>query len=224
MSSIAENLQRIQKTLPANVALIAVSKTKPVVAIAEAYQAGQQSFGENRATELAEKQSQLPADIRWHFIGHLQANKVKQIAPFVHLIHSVDSERLLMEINRQGEKNNRVIDCLLQFYIAKEETKTGFSMEEAKNMLQGENFQQLKNIRLCGVMGMATFTDNQSQIRQEFQNLKQYFDALKNKYFANQPAFKEISMGMTDDYLIAVEEGSTMVRIGSAIFGERTKN
>jgi len=227
MSSIAENIQQIRETLPANTALIAVSKTKPIEAIDEAYRAGHRDFGENRTLEMAAKQPQLLSDIHWHFIGHLQTNKVKQIAPFVHLIHSVDGERLLVEINEQGKKNNRIIDCLLQFYIAQEETKTGFSMEEAENMLQGERFLQLKNIRLCGVMGMATFTDNQAQVRQEFQNLKQHFDALKEKYFSHQPTFKEISMGMTDDYLIAIEEGSTMVRIGSAIFGERitsTKN
>jgi pyridoxal phosphate enzyme (YggS family) len=221
MSFIAENIQRIRETLPANAALIAVSKTKPVEAIAEAYQAGQQAFGENRATEMAAKYPQLPTDIQWHFIGHLQTNKVKYIAHFVHLVHSVDSERLLEEINRQGQKNNRVIDCLLQFYIAKEETKTGFTIEEAENMFQGTMFKQFENIRLCGVMGMATFTDNATQIQREFQMLRHYFDLLKEKYFAHQPHFKEISMGMTDDYLLAIAEGSTMVRIGSAIFGKR---
>ena len=221
MSSIAENIQQIQETLPTNVALIAVSKTKPVEQIAEAYRVRQYAFGENRVTEMAAKYPQLPADIQWHFIGHLQTNKVKLIASFVHLVHSVDSERLLEEINRQGRKNNRVIDCLLQFYIAQEETKSGFTMEEAEDMLQKTGFKQLKNIRLCGVMGMATFTDNTAQIQQEFQMLKHYFDLLKEKYFADQQFFKEISMGMTDDYLQAIAEGSTMVRIGSAIFGKR---
>ena len=221
MSSIADNIQQIQQTLPATISLIAVSKTKPVAAIVEAYQAGQYAFGENKAQEMATKYSQLPADIQWHFIGHLQTNKVKYIASFVHLVHSVDSARLLEEINRQGEKSNRVIDCLLQFYIAKEESKFGFTLEEAENMLQGEKYKQLKNIRLCGVMGMATFTDNSTQVQQEFQTLKYYFDFLKENYFADQNAFKEISMGMTDDYLLAIAEGSTMVRIGSAIFGRR---
>jgi len=218
---ITENIQQIRQNLPANITLIAVSKFKPITAIAEAYQAGQRDFGENRTQELAEKHPQLPADIRWHFIGHLQTNKVKYIAPFVHLVHSVDSGRLLEEINEQGKKNNRVIDCLLQFYIAREESKFGFSITEAENMLQSSAFQQFKNIRLCGVMGMATFTDNQAQIRQEFQTLKQYFDRLKETYFAHQQHFNEISMGMTDDYLLAIAEGSTMVRIGSAIFGGR---
>ena len=223
MSSIRENIQRIKGTLPANTALIAISKAKPVEAIAEAYRAGQHAFGENRAMEMAVKRSQLPEDIQWHFVGHLQSNKVRYIVSFVHLIHSVDSERLLEVINNEGRKNKRVIDCLLQFYIAQEETKFGFTMEEVETMLQKRKFLQLKNIRLCGVMGMATLTDNSAQIQQEFQTLKQHFDYLKEKYFADESCFKEISMGMTDDYLIAVKEGSTMVRIGSAIFGERDK-
>ena len=221
MGFIADNIQQIQTALPATAVLIAVSKFKPVSAIAAAYQAGQRAFGENRAVEMAAKYPQLPADIQWHFIGHLQTNKVKQIAPFVHLVHSVDSERLLEEINRQGAKNNRVIDCLLQFYIAQEDTKFGFSLEEAEDMLRSERFKQMQHIRLCGVMGMATFTDNREQIRREFQSLKRIFDYLKETYFAHLEAFKELSMGMTDDYLQAIEEGSTMVRIGSAIFGER---
>jgi len=224
MSSIAENIQRIQNTLPANTALIAVSKMKPVDAIAEAYQAGQHAFGENRAMEMAVKRSQLPEDIQWHFVGHLQSNKVKYIVSFVHLVHSVDSEHLLDVINREGQKGKRVIDCLLQFYIAQEETKFGFTMEEAETMLQKKKFLQLKNIRLCGVMGMASLTDNSAQIQREFQTLKQHFDYLKEKYFAEESSFKEISMGMTDDYSIAIAEGSTMVRIGSAIFGERVKS
>ncbi|MCL2131301.1 MAG: YggS family pyridoxal phosphate-dependent enzyme [Lentimicrobiaceae bacterium] len=224
MSIIAENIQRIQKTLPQNVALIAVSKFRPAADIAEAYQAGQQAFGENKAQEMAAKQPQLPTDIQWHFIGHLQRNKVKYIAPFVHLVHSVDSGRLLEEINYQGKKCNRLIDCLLQFYIAQEESKFGFSMEEAEKMLQSGQFKQMQHIRLCGVMGMASLTDNRVQIQQEFQTLKQHFDYLKSNYFAAQDHFKEISMGMTDDYLQAIAEGSTMVRIGSAIFGKRNRN
>jgi len=221
MNFISDNIKQIRQILPADIALIAVTKFKPIAAIEEAYYAGLRNFGENRALEMAAKKPQLPVDIQWHFIGHLQTNKVKYIAPFVHLVHSVDSERLLVEINHQGKKNNRIIDCLLQFYIAQEDTKFGFSMEEAETMLQGEKFQQMEHIRLCGVMGMATLTDNSAQIQQEFQNLKHHFDYLKEKYFADESSFKEISMGMTDDYLMAIEEGSTMVRIGSAIFGER---
>ena len=223
MSSIADNIQKIKKKLPVNVELVTVSKFKSVLDIAEAYQAGQRAFGENKTMEMMSKHPQLLPTIQWHFIGHLQTNKVRYIAPFVHLIQSVDSGRLLEEINRQGEKNNRIIDCLLQFYIAQEKTKFGFTMAEAENIIAGKTFQQMQNIRLCGVMGMATLTDNQKQIRREFRALKQHFDYLKEKYFAHQTAFKEISMGMTDDYLLAVEEGSTMVRIGSAIFGERAK-
>jgi len=221
MSSISENIKQIRKQIPENVALIAVSKTKPISVIQEAYNAGQQIFGENRTQEITEKQPFLPKDIQWHFIGHLQTNKVKYIIPLVTMIHSVDSAKLLREINRQSEKNNRITDCLLQFSIATEESKFGFSLSEAEEMLSGEEFKQMKNIRICGVMGMATFTDNQDLIRSEFKTLNRYFCVLKDKYFANNDAFKEISMGMTDDYLIAIEEGSTMVRIGSAIFGKR---
>ena len=221
MKSITENITQIRKEIPANVALIAVSKFKPLGAIKEAYDAGQQLFGENKTQEMTEKYQLLPKDIQWHFIGHLQTNKVKYIIPYVTMIHSVDSEKLLQEINRLSEKNNRIVDCLLQFYIATEETKFGFSLPEAEKMLSDNTFQTLKNIRICGVMGMATFTDNQDVIRSEFKTLKTYFQTLKDRYFANQSAFKEISMGMTDDYSIAIEEGSTMIRVGSAIFGKR---
>ena len=223
MENIAENISQIRKNIPENVRLIAVSKLKPVSAIQEAYNAGQQLFGENRTQEITGKYQLLPKDIQWHFIGHLQTNKVKYIIPYVNMIHSVDSGKLLHEINRLAEKNDRIVDCLLQFYIATEESKFGFSLSEAEEMLSGVEFQTWKNIRICGVMGMATLTDNQEVIRSEFKTLKHYFQVLKNKYFADQEAFKEISMGMTDDYLIAIEEGSTMVRIGSAIFGERMK-
>ena len=221
MGNIAENIKQIREQIPKNVTLIAVSKLKPVSIIEEAYEAGQQLFGENRTQEITEKYPLLPKDIQWHFIGHLQTNKVKYIIPFVTMIHSVDSKKLLQEINRLSEKNNQITDCLLQFYIAKEESKSGFLLSEAEEMLLSEDFQLWKNIRICGVMGMATLTDNQELIRTEFKTLKDYFRLLKKKYFAFQDTFKEISMGMTDDYLIAVEEGSTMVRIGSAIFGER---
>jgi len=221
ISSIADKIQQIKEKLPAEVALVAVSKHKSVLDIAEAYQTGQRAFGENKVQEMMSKHPQLLPDIQWHFVGHLQTNKVKYISSFVHLIHSVDSGRLLEEINKQGEKHNRIINCLLQFYIAKEETKFGFTIEEAENMLQSETFKQMQNIRLCGVMGMATLTDNKTQVRKEFQALKQHFDSLKLNYFADQTAFKEVSMGMTDDYLLAIKEGSTMVRIGSAIFGTR---
>jgi pyridoxal phosphate enzyme (YggS family) len=180
-------------------------------------------FGENKTQEMTEKYQLLPQDIQWHFIGRLQTNKVKYIVPYVSMIHSVDSRKLLHEINRLSEKNNRIVDCLLQFYIAKEDTKTGFSLSDAEEMLSSEIFQTYKNIRICGVMGMATFTDEKDIIRSEFKMLKTYFQILKSKYFASKEEFKEISMGMTDDYPIAIEEGSTMVRIGSAIFGKITK-
>ena len=221
MGSIAENLAEIRKNIPHGVELIAVSKFKPVEDILEAYKAGQHVFGENKAQEMTDKHQQLPQDIQWHFIGHLQTNKVKYIIPFVSLIHSVDSVKLLEEINRLAEKNNRIIDCLLQFYIAKEETKFGFSLSEAKEMLESESYKRCKNIRLCGVMGMATFTDDKTQIRSEFGVLRNHFMQLKDNYFPQADYFKEISMGMTDDYRIAIEEGSTMVRIGSAVFGNR---
>jgi pyridoxal phosphate enzyme (YggS family) len=221
MSNIAENLAEIRKNIPSGVKLIAVSKFKPVEAIMEAYHAGQKVFGENKAQEMTQKHQQLPDDIQWHFIGHLQSNKVKYIIPFVSMIHSVDSLKLLEEIDRLAERNNRIVDCLLQFHIAEEDTKFGFSISEAEEMLESEQYIYSKNIRLCGVMGMATFTDDENQVRSEFKTLKNYFLQLKENYFPQADYFKEISMGMTDDYQIAIEEGSTMVRIGSAIFGDR---
>ena len=218
---IKENLQRIKDTIPSTVNLVAVSKTKPLPLLQEAYDAGQRHFGENRVQELAEKFEALPKYIHWHMIGHLQSKKVKYIAPFVHLIHGVDSLKLLEEINKQALKNERIIDCLLQFHIANEDTKFGFSFEEVVELLGSADFFQLKNVRIVGVMGMATFTDDTKIVRQEFATLANYFSLLKNNQFKFAPYFSEISMGMSGDYLIAIEEGSTMVRVGSSIFGGR---
>ncbi len=201
--------------------LIAVSKTKPEWAILDLYNRGQRVFGENKAMELASKYEQLPKDIEWHFIGHLQTNKVKYIAPFVHCIHSIDSLKLLKEVNKRAEKNNRKIACLLQFHIAEEESKFGLDELEARQILESPELDSLKNIRIIGVMGMATFTDNMTQVRREFKRLKTIFENLKTTYFADRAHFKEISMGMSGDYEIAVEEGSTMVRIGTLLFGKR---
>jgi hypothetical protein len=219
--SIVENIDQIWANLPEPVKLIAVSKTKPAQLLMEAYQHGQRAFGENKVQEMVWKHDQLPNDIEWHFIGHLQTNKVKYIVPFVHLIHGVDSYKLLKAIDKEARKVNRVIPCLLQFHIAEEETKFGFSPDEALAMLNSPEFCDLKNVRVSGVMGMATFTDDENQVRKEFSGLKLIFDWLKTGFFANDPEFKEISMGMSGDYLIAVEQGSTLVRIGSMIFGER---
>lgn len=201
--------------------LVAVSKTKSIDQILEIYNYGQRAFGENKVQELIEKEDALPKNIEWHMIGHLQKNKVKYIASFIHLIHSVDSLELLAEINKNAKKHNRIIDCLLQFYIANENTKFGLTVEEANALLESEVYSKLRNVRIVGVMGMATFTDNLQQIRNEFKNLKSIFNNLKLHYFMNNPEFKEISMGMSDDYKIAIEEGSTMVRIGSLLFGKR---
>lgn len=219
--SIAENIDKIKSTLPAHVKLVAVSKTKPEELILEAYHHGQKIFGENKVQEMAGKYASLPKDIEWHFIGHLQTNKIKYIIPFVHLIHGVDSFKLLKSIDSEARKGGRIISCLLQFHIAEEETKFGLSMEEALQILESEQYKSLSNIRLCGVMGMATYTGDHEQVRKEFASLKACFDRLKSLYFSNDPLFKELSMGMSGDYQIAVEEGSTMVRIGSNIFGER---
>lgn len=218
---VKENLQKVKKTLPENVELVAVSKTKPKELIQEAYEAGQRVFGENRAQELAEKAENLPKDIQWHMIGHLQRNKVKYIAPFVSLIHSIDSYRLLKEVNKEGKKNNRIIDVLLQFHIAQEESKYGFDLNEVKDILEGENFPKMENINIRGIMGMATFTENKEQVAEEFQALQNYFFVLQSHYFKFNEDFNILSMGMSNDYNIAIEEGSNMVRIGSAIFGAR---
>jgi len=204
-----------------NARLVAVSKTHPANRVLEFYQKGLRIFGENRPQEMLEKHTALPADIEWHQIGHLQTNKVKYIAPFVALIHSVDSLRLLQEIDRQALKNGRVIDCLLQFHIATEETKFGLDEAEAMELLQSPEFKSLQNVRICGVMGMATFTENKDQVRTEFRHLKTIFETLKTRIFHDAPYFREISMGMSGDWQIALEEGSTLVRIGSLIFGER---
>ena len=217
---IKENLLNMKAGLPAHVTLIAVSKTKPIELIKEAYAAGQRDFGENYIQELEEKHKQLPADIRWHAIGHLQSNKVKYIAPFVYLIHGVDSLKLLQEINKQAEKNKRVIDCLLQIFIAKEETKFGFSFDECEGLFQSSEIEKLQNIRIVGFMGMATNTDNEIQIRNEFCSLNKLFEQFKIQH----SAFRTLSMGMSSDYKIAIQEGSTMIRIGSSIFGERNYN
>lgn len=221
---IAKNIDQIRASLPDNVLLVAVSKTMPANLLLEAYNHGQRAFGENKVQEMVWKYEELPRDIEWHFIGHLQTNKVKYIAPFVHLIHSVDSFRLLKTINSEAKKTGRTIPCLLQFYIAEEETKFGFSMEEATEMLRSDEFKRFENIRVSGVMGMATFTDDENQVRKEFASLKNCFESLKADFFAQNTDFKEISMGMSGDYLTAVEEGSTIVRIGSTIFGERNYN
>jgi pyridoxal phosphate enzyme (YggS family) len=220
--SIKENLLTLKNTfVNPHCLLVAVSKTHPVEAIREAYELGVRDFGENKVQELTEKQAQLPNDIRWHFIGHLQSNKVKYIAPFIYLIHGVDSLKLLTEINKQAEKCGRVINCLLQVYIAKEESKFGLDEKELEDLIRSEAVKNMKNIKVVGLMGMATFTDKEDVIRQEFRFLKSIFDKLKNKALPPNFDLKEISMGMSGDYIIAQEEGSTMVRIGTAIFGER---
>ena len=209
------------REIPENVKLIAVSKLHPASEVEAAYALGQRDFGENWAQEMREKHEILPQDIRWHFIGHLQTNKIKYIIPYVHLIHSIDSFKLLQEVDRQAAKHNRTVGCLLQFHVATEETKFGFSMDECEQMLKSPEFSSLKNVEIKGVMGMASFTDDTAQVRREFQTLHGFFTKLKEEYFAEKPDFKEISMGMTSDYPIAIEEGSTMIRVGSAIFGER---
>jgi PLP dependent protein len=215
-------LEKIRKDLaPFDAQLVAVSKTKPASAIEALYALGQRHFGENYVQEIIEKQPALPSDICWHFIGHLQSNKVKYIAPFVHLIHTVESLSLLKEINKQALRNQRVINCLLQFKINDEATKFGLEETEIADFFNSNDYKSAQNIGIVGVMGMATFTDDKSQVRREFQQLKRIFDTLKNTYFSESEAFKQISMGMSDDYLMALEEGSTMVRIGSLLFGSR---
>ena len=220
--SIAANISAIKgETERANVKLIAVSKTKSAEDVMEAYEAGQRIFGENLVQELVDKYEKLPKDIEWHLIGHLQTNKVKLIAPFIKLIQSVDSLKLLQEINKQAFKNSRVIDCLLQIYIADEDTKYGLGFDEAIDLLRSEEFAELKNIRITGVMGIATNTENPKLIREEFYELKTLFKGLKETFFKNVDSFNEISMGMSSDYKIAIEQGSTMIRLGSTLFGKR---
>ncbi|MCX3266279.1 YggS family pyridoxal phosphate-dependent enzyme [Pedobacter agri] len=220
--SIADNLKRYKSEVESDgVKLIAVSKTQTEEAIREAYDAGQRIFGENHVQEMVEKEEKLPKDIEWHLIGHLQTNKVKYIAPFVKLIHGVDSLKLLQEINKQALKNKRIIDCLLQVYIADEDTKFGLGYDEVIEILRSEEFQEMKNVRIIGLMGIATNTKNEKQITIEFHELKVFFDGIKASFFRKEDSFKEISTGMSADYKIAIEEGSTMVRIGSSIFGKR---
>ncbi len=219
--SIQNNLLEVKRQIDDRAILVAVSKTKPNEDVLEAYEAGQRIFGENKVQELTGKYESLPKDIEWHMIGHLQSNKVKYIAPFVSLIHGVDTEKLLKTINKEGKKNNRKIPCLLQVHIAEEESKFGFSEGELMDLLSKELFEELQYVEIKGVMGMATFTQDTSQIRKEFGGLKQLFDRLKQSVFAADDSFSEISMGMSGDYQIAIEEGSTMVRVGSSIFGAR---
>jgi pyridoxal phosphate enzyme (YggS family) len=220
--SIADNIKSLKnETTNKKVSLIAVSKTKPVEDVKQAYDAGQRLFGENMVQELLEKHEHLPADIQWHLIGHLQSNKVKYIAPFISMIQSVDSLKLLQEINKHAEKNKRVIDCLLQIYIADEETKFGLGFDEAIELLRNEEVAELKNIRIRGLMGIATNTDNEKQIKDEYYELKTFFDGVKQSFFRKDAAFDTLSMGMSSDYKIAIEQGSTMVRLGSTIFGQR---
>ncbi|MFV8376094.1 YggS family pyridoxal phosphate-dependent enzyme [Flavobacterium sp. LB1P71] len=220
--SIVQNLLKIKSTLPEHVTLVAVSKTKPVADLMEAYAAGQRIFGENKIQEMAEKWEQMPKDIQWHMIGHVQTNKVKFMAQFVSLIHGVDSLKLLQEINKQAQKNNRVIDCLLQIHIAEEETKFGLDEEELASLLSSSEFQEMKNIRILGLMGMASFTDNKEQIKKEFTHLKSIFDTISSTDAIHRISTASIlSMGMSGDYQLAIECGSTMVRIGSSIFGGR---
>lgn len=219
--SIAERIIRIKKSIPSNVCLVAVSKTKSYNEIMEAYETGHRVFGENKVQELTKKHEELPKDIQWHFIGHLQSNKVKYIAPFISLLHGVDSLKLLKTINKEAKKNHRTIPCLLQFHIARESTKFGFSLDEFEEMMHSSPLGELKNINLCGVMGMATYTDDENQIAQEFDTLANIFQHLKKTYFKEEDNFKEISMGMSGDYPLAIKKGSSIIRVGSSIFGAR---
>ncbi|MBP8155636.1 MAG: YggS family pyridoxal phosphate-dependent enzyme [Leadbetterella sp.] len=220
MTEVQENITNLKNQIPAGVKLVAVSKFKPKELLLEAYEIGFRAFGENYVQELVDKYEALPKDIEWHFIGHLQTNKVKYIAPFVHLIHSVDSFKLLKEIDKQAAKNERVIECLLQIYIAKEDSKTGMDIAEYLEMLDSEEFKALKNIKVIGLMGMSTFTDNLDLVREEFRSLKDLFEQTQ-KIQAGNFSLEEISMGMSGDWKLAVEEGSTMIRVGSSIFGSR---
>ena len=221
MTPIQRQIKEIQAGLPAHVRLVAVSKFHPIEALEEAYATGQRIFGESKVQEMTAKYEALPKDIEWHFIGHLQTNKIKYMAPYVALIHGVDSWKLLSEINKQAHKAGRIIPCLLQIHIAQEDTKFGFSMDECKQMLDEGLWKDLKNIQIAGVMGMATNTDDLTTIQAEFKTLASFFHEMKNRHFKDIPTFKEISMGMSDDYPWAIQAGSTLVRIGSKIFGER---
>lgn len=221
MSFIVATINDILNNIPTTVKLVAVSKTHPASCIQEAYDGGYRMFGESRPQELKEKQAILPKDIEWHMIGNLQKNKVKYIAPFVAMIHSVDSLSLLETIEKEGRKNDRVISFLLQLKVAKEETKSGLSLEEAVALLASDSYKEMKHVRCCGIMGMATFTDDEQLVCSEFAQLKNHFDAIKNQFFSSETSFRELSMGMSGDYTIAIEEGSTIIRVGSQIFGSR---
>lgn len=218
--SVKENILEIKKAIPRSVTLVAVSKTKPNELILEAYETGHRDFGENYVQELVDKHEQLPKDIQWHFIGHLQSNKVKYVVPFVHLIHGVDSFKLLKEINKQASKINRVVNCLLQIHIAQEETKFGFDFDECEAVLRSEELKQLNNIKLLGFMSMASNTNNREQVKKEFDSLRKFSEKMKEV----NPQLSILSFGMSNDYILAIEAGSTMVRIGSSIFGNRTYN
>lgn len=220
---IRENLDTVKSLLPKGVKLVAVSKFHPKSALEKAYDAGQRIFGESRVQELCPKQEALPQDIEWHLIGHLQTNKIKLVVPYIHTIQSIDSWKVLSEIDKYASKADRTqkINCLLEIYIAQEDSKYGFSFDECRHLLANENWQALKNIQIAGVMGMATNTDDENQIRQEFKSLKLFFEELKQQYFKDDSGFCEVSMGMSHDYKIALEEGSTIIRVGTSIFGER---
>jgi pyridoxal phosphate enzyme (YggS family) len=219
--SVADKIKEIRAELPQGVRLVAVSKYHPVEMIQEAYAVGQRLFGENKVQEMTAKHEVLPADIEWHFIGHLQTNKIKFIAPYVSMIHGIDSFRLLSEVNKHAAREGRVIKCLLQIHIAREETKFGFAPEECLEMLRSEPWQELKNVEICGLMTMGSNTDDMEQVRGEFRSVKRLFDEVKSRWFAGADSFCELSMGMSHDYHLAIEAGSTMVRVGSSIFGER---
>ncbi len=221
MNSISESIRQIRDEMPIEVRLVAVSKYQPVEKLMEAYKAGQRVFGESHAQEVTAKSKMLPEDIDWHFIGHLQTNKVKYIAPFVSLIHSVDSLKLLKEIDRQAAKNGRIISCLLQIHIADEETKFGLDETELILLLESDEYGSMRNVRIDGLMCMATNTDDEEKIRNEFRKVREMFDKVKSKYFGSASHFRELSMGMSDDYPIAMQEGSTLIRVGSKIFGNR---
>lgn len=224
MTDIQHNITELLKKIPKNVCLVAVSKTKPLADLQEAYNIGQRVFGENKVQELTEKHEKLPKDIQWHMIGHLQTNKVKYISPFVTLIHSVDSIKLLHEINKQGAKNNRVLDCLLQVHIAEEDTKFGFDFKEVSDFLKSEELANLSNIRIKGLMGMATFTEDITKVKREFESLNMLFQQLKNDISQSNVTLETLSMGMSGDYDLAIAAGSNMIRVGSSIFGSRNYN
>lgn len=219
--SIETNIKFVRQHIPSHVQLVCVSKFHPNESIKEAYEAGERVFGESKVQELCGKNESLPKDISWHFIGHLQTNKIKYLVPFISLIHGIDSYKLLTEIDKQAAKAGKTVNCLLQIHIANEETKFGFSADELTEMLDAGAWKHLKNVQLCGLMGMATYTDNRAQIQTEFHGLKTLFDQVKTTFFASEPLFCELSMGMSDDYQLAIEEGSTLVRVGSSIFGHR---